>query len=115
MILKPKNYGLLAGVILGAASLMTAQAASSIVTFSVNMATNIALGTFIPGTDTVYARGTFNGYGLTLPLAQEGATTVFTNTVNNTTDANGGKMEYKFLTAISPCGKAQPRDKIVVR
>ena len=90
------KYILLTGLLLGAAGIMTAQAASStIVTFSVDMATNISAGTFIPGTDTVAARGTFNGYGQ-LPLVRQGSTTIYTNTVNDTTDANGGVLQYKF-------------------
>ena len=98
MILKPKSHALLIGAFFGAASLISAQAASSIVTFSVDMSVQIANATFTPGTDTVSARGTFNGYGQ-LNLAQLGATSVYTNTVNDTTDANGGKLEYKFFNS----------------
>ena len=69
--------------------------ADTLVTFSVDMSTNILLGTFIPGTDTVSARGTFNGYG-TFDLVQAGSSTVYTNTVDDTTDPNGGELQYKF-------------------
>jgi hypothetical protein len=80
------------------AGIITAQASSTIVTFSVDMSTNVVLGTFIPGTDTVSARGTFNGYG-TLALVQDASMLpnyVYTNTVNDTADANGGELQYKF-------------------
>lgn len=96
MIIKSRNYALLAGALLCVAGIVTAQAQSSIVTFSVDMATNIALGTFTPGTDTVSANGTFNGYG-PLNLVQQGSSTVYTNTANDTIDANGGKLQYKFV------------------
>ena len=89
---------LLGGAFLCAASMMTAQASSSILTFSVDMATNIANSTFIPGTSLVSARGSFNGYAQ-LNLVQVGASSVYTNTVDDTTDANGGKLEYKFFNS----------------
>jgi hypothetical protein len=96
MKVKSQTYALLIGALLGTAGIVTAQASSTIITFSVDMATNIANSTFIPGTDTVAARGSFNGFG-TLNLVLDGTTaSVYTNTVNDTTDANGGKLEYKF-------------------
>ncbi len=95
------NYrALLAGFLLCAAGIVTAQAQNTIVTFSVDMATNIALGTFNPppgGTDVVNVRGTYNGWAAAqTPLIQVGSSTVYTNTVANTTDANGGVMFYIF-------------------
>ena len=103
MTTKSKNLALLAGFLLCAAGIVTAQAQSSIVTFSVDMATNIALGTFNPppplgtGTDVVNVRGTFNGWNAAeTPLVEVGTSTVFTNTVNDTSDANGGVMFYIF-------------------
>ncbi|HAO80354.1 MAG TPA: hypothetical protein DCQ92_15560 [Verrucomicrobia subdivision 3 bacterium] len=60
------------------------------------MSAQIAGATFVPGTDTVSANGTFNGYG-PLNLVRVGATTVYTNTANDTTDANGGQVQYKFV------------------
>jgi hypothetical protein len=96
MIPRPKSYALLVGALLVAAGLTSAQASSTIITFSVNLATNIANGTFIPGTDTVAARGSFNGFG-TLNLVLDGTTaSIYTNTVDDTTDPNPGKLEYKF-------------------
>jgi hypothetical protein len=93
-----RNRILLAGALLCTVGLVTAQGASStIVTFSVDMATNIAAGTFVPGTDVVNVRGTYNGWASAqTPLVQVGSSTVYTNTVDNTTDANGAVMFYIF-------------------
>jgi len=64
------------------------------------MASNIASGTFNPppgGTDVVNVRGTYNGWAAAqTPLIQVGSSTVYANTVTNTTDANGGVMFYIF-------------------
>lgn len=73
---------------------LTAQ--STFVTFSVDMSTNILLGTFVPGSDTVSVHGMFNGWGTGVNLVQEGSTTVYTNTVD-ATNANGTVMDYKFV------------------
>jgi hypothetical protein len=95
MTTKSKNLALLAGLLLGAAGIVTAQAQSTIVTFSVDMASNIANGTFTNGTTVVNVNGTFNGWSA-LPLVEVGSTSVYTNTANDTTDANGGVISYKF-------------------
>ena len=94
MIRKSIKYALLSGVLLGAAGILTCQASSTIITFSVDMATNIANGSFNPpapggtGTNVVYARGTFDGWASPgLPLTEVGNTTVFTNSYNDTGDA----------------------------
>lgn len=88
----------LTGLLFCVAGMVTASAQSStIVTFSVDMATNIADGTFIPGTDTVSVHGTFNGWGSGVNLVQQGTSTVYTNTVDDTSDANGGVLQYKFV------------------
>jgi hypothetical protein len=97
MLVKSKNCALLAGVLLGAAGIVTSQASSTIITFSVDMATNIANSTFVPGTDVVNVRGTFNGWAATqTPLVQVGSSTVYTNTVDDTSDANGNVVFYNF-------------------
>ena len=88
---------LLAGALVCAAGIVTTQA-NTFVTFSVDMATNVLLGTFNPGSDFVNVRGTFDGWsagGVT--LAQQGSSTIYTNTVNDTSDANGGAMQYIFV------------------
>ena len=91
----------LTGMLCCAAGIITAQTSSTIVTFSVNMATNLANGTFNPappagtGTDVVGVGGSFNGYAV-LPLVEEGATTIWTNTVDDTADPNGGNLAYVY-------------------
>lgn len=88
-------------LLLCATGIMTAQA-DTLITFSVDEASNIANGTFNPpppagtGTDQVYARGTFNGWGAYLPLVQVGNSTVYTNSVDDTVDANGGNLSYIY-------------------
>ncbi len=71
--------------------------ADTLVSLSVDMGTNIANSTFIPGTDTVSVHGSFNGWSAGVNLAQEGASTVYTNTVDDTSDANGGVLTYKYV------------------
>ncbi|HWD91829.1 MAG TPA: hypothetical protein VG938_05715 [Verrucomicrobiae bacterium] len=97
MRLKNHPCSTLAAVLLCTAGLATSRAASTFVTFSVDMATNIANASFAPGTDTIEVHGSFNGWGTGLALVQQGAGTIYTNTLNDTTDTNGGKMEYKFV------------------
>jgi hypothetical protein len=94
----------LAVFLLCGAGIMTAQAASStIITFSVDMATNLASGTFNPpspagtGADVVYVRGTFNGWAYPgLPLTEVGSSTIWTNSYNDTSDANGDVVTYLY-------------------
>jgi len=83
-------------LLIGATALTNAS--SSFVTFSVDMSVQIGLNTFVPGTDHVSARGTFNGWG-ELVLAQQGSSTVYTNTANDTTNPNGGVESYKFYNS----------------
>jgi hypothetical protein len=97
MTFKSKLYSALAGVMLSAAGAGTGQAQSAIVTFSVDMATNIAAGTFTPGSSTLTVNGTYNGWGTGTPLVQEGSSTIFTNTVADSGDAVGGVLGYKFV------------------
>ncbi len=93
LTVKNRVQALLAGVALSAAGLMSAQAANStFITFSVDMAN----APFTIGTDTVSVNGTFNGWGA-FPLKEVGNTTVYTNTFNDTADANGGTASYKFV------------------
>jgi hypothetical protein len=86
------------GVFCVAAAVMSARASSSIVTFSVDMATNLANGTFNPGNgDLIKVRGTFDGWGGGAYLYQQGSSTIYTNTLNDTQDQNGYPMPYYFL------------------
>ena len=92
------NSALFLGAIVCAASLLTAQA-DTYVTFSVDMGTNILTGTFVPGTDTVSVHGTFNSWGAGLTLYPKSGGTVYTNTLDDSTDANGGELDYKFVNS----------------
>jgi hypothetical protein len=77
---------------------MTAQAQTTL-NFSVDMATNLANGSFNPpppagtGTDVIDVRGAFNGWA-PLPLVQQGTSMVWTNTTID--NANGVTFDYKF-------------------
>ena len=73
--------------------------ADTLVTFSVDMGTNIANNAFIPGTDTISVHGSFGGWGAGANLVQEGSSTIYTNTVDNATDANGHVMTYKYVNS----------------
>ena len=97
MKINSKMTALMAAALFCAAGIITAQA-DTILTFGVDMSTNVALNTFIPGTDTVAVRGTFNGYG-TLNLVQDQSQLpeyIYTNSVDDTSDANGAELQYKF-------------------
>lgn len=92
-----------AGLLLCSIGATALHASSTIINFSVNMATNLANGSFNPpapagtGTDAVYANGTFYGWsGSGLPLVQEGDTTIWTNSFNDTSDQNGRVVDYKY-------------------
>ena len=91
-MIKSRIHALIVGAFLTA---VTAASASTIVTFSVNMSNKIADASFVPGTHTVSARGTFNGYG-TFALSPSLDTNIYTGVFTNTTDANGARMEYKY-------------------
>jgi len=102
-----KKAGVLAGLLLG-----TVFAASAIqVTYQVNLGTQIALGNFRPGSDTVFVNGTFSSpnwkstasdgstsYLLT-PVA--GNTNLYTGTFN-IVNAAGDTEDHKFI--INPGG-----------
>ncbi len=97
-------------LLLWAAGSMSAQA-DTIITFSVNMATNLANGTFNPpppagtGNDAVYVNGTFYGWsGNGLQLVQEGSSTIWTNSYDDTSDANGHVVSYRFRLASASAG-----------
>jgi hypothetical protein len=106
MKIKTMKHALLAGLLLCAAGIMTVQA-NTIVTFSVNMATNLANGTFNPpppdgtGTDICSVRGNFLTNAWSVPglvLVRQGSSTVWTNTydVPNTSMPNGRAISYRF-------------------
>lgn len=92
-----------AGLLFCVAGISSVKAASTFLFFGVNMATNLANGTFNPpapagtGTDAVYVNGTFYGWsGAGLELVQEGNTTIWTNSFDDTGDQNGHVVSYRF-------------------
>jgi uncharacterized repeat protein (TIGR03803 family) len=79
-----------------------AHAASSLITFTVNLTVQANNGSFVPGTDMVAVRGTFNGYGtyfLTNNPGDASGGNLYSGTINDTNDANGGQLQYKFWTS----------------
>jgi hypothetical protein len=97
-----QKYGILIGLLLGAAGLASA---SNVLTFQVDMSPQIGDTSFNPLTDHVYIRGTFNGFppiasdGLLLTNDPAGSNpALYTGTVNDTVDADGTKLQYKFST-----------------
>lgn len=84
-----------------AGSMVLAPAASTIMTFNVDMSVQIGTGAFIPGTDHVSARGMFNGWG-ELVLTNDPAAlnpNIYSGTANNTTTPNGYIEGYKFYNS----------------
>ena len=107
-----------AGLLLCAAGIMTAQAQNTYITFSVDMSSNLVAGTFNPavpaiiggnsyggtGTDTVYARGIFDGWANPgFQLFQVGNSGVYTNTTddNNAPDQSHGNMNWQYDAIVS--------------
>jgi hypothetical protein len=88
------------GLWMGALLLSAAAAcADTLVTFQIDMSVQTSAGTFNPppgGSDQVWVQGTFNSWAGRLILTASGNTNVYTNTVDDTTDANGVVMSYKF-------------------
>src|SRR6185503_1208155 len=93
-----------AGLLLGAA--VTA-GASNILTFQVDMSQQIAGATFDPTTNHVYVSGTLNGFASSTAIANGLLLTndpasanpaLYTGTTNDTVDANGSQMAWKFVT-----------------
>jgi len=85
-------------LLLSAASASAAPANSTWLTFQVDMTAQVG-SSFNPPGDTVYAHGTFNGWGaLTLTNNTNAANpNLYTGTINDTTDANGRVVDYKFV------------------
>jgi hypothetical protein len=90
-----KQYALWAGLTLCAATLANA---NTLVTFQVDMTQQIAVGNFTNGVNTVNARGIFNSWGTYALTNDPGGsnTNLYTGTIDNTADANGALMNYKF-------------------
>lgn len=91
--------------ILYAAALLASAAAvaqaSTTVNFGVDMSTQIGLGTFVPGTDHVSARGTFNVWNELILTNDSGSATpnVYRGTAVDTTNPNPGVETYKYYNS----------------
>jgi hypothetical protein len=89
------------------ALLLTATAASAasstFITFQIDMTVASTNGTFNPATQTINARGMFDGWGTpgfqltNNPLAAN--TNLYTGTFDDILDANGALMQYQFAVA----------------
>ena len=100
-IMNPKisPHGIQRRLWIGALILSSVPAfASTTVTFQVDMSAQITAGTFNPGSDTISASGTFNGWNTTAtPLARVGTSSLYQVTVNDAADPNPGFVQYKFV------------------
>jgi hypothetical protein len=88
------------GLCLGALLLSAAAAsADTQLTFQVDMTAQVTAGTFTNGTATVSAHGTFDGWGSGLNLTNNPApnTNLYTGTADDTSDANGNVVIYKYV------------------
>jgi len=89
-----------AALLLCAAGIMTAQAQNTFITFSVNEASNLANGSFNPPADSVYVRGTFDGWAYPgLQLVQVGSSSIYTNTTDDTSgqDQSDGNVNFIYV------------------
>ncbi len=70
------------------------------VTFQVNMEYQITndFPTFVPGSDTVEVKGSFNDWGAGVALVNVPSTTLYTNTYDVINTAPGSTVQYKFHT-----------------
>jgi hypothetical protein len=72
-----------------------AASASTQVTFNVDMSAQVTAGTFTNGVTTLTASGTFNGWGQSTLTNTSG--NLYTGTFNDTSDANGNVVIYKYV------------------
>jgi hypothetical protein len=81
------------------AGLVKAQTSNSIVTFNVDMSAQVKAGTFVHGAE-VDVRGTFNGWGISqlTNIIVGGNSNLYTATITDLTDADGGTIDYKYFT-----------------
>lgn len=97
MIKQICKCAVLTGVLLGAIAMASAD---THVTFQVDMTAQTG-SVFNPGSgDHVYASGTFNGWSASTLLTNNPSaanTNIYTATVDDTSDANGGAMDYKYV------------------
>jgi hypothetical protein len=87
-----------AGLLLGIAPLAQAD---TLITFQCDMTYQVQGGTFTNGVDSVYVRGSFSnnfaGPGFLLTNNPAVNTNFYEGTVDDTTDTNGGQLQYKYL------------------
>src|ERR1700685_1266823 len=95
MSLKTK-CALFVGTALCAVGTLTAHA-DSLITFSVDMSVQITNSTFNPDSDVVSVQGTYNNWASFTQLVREGNTSIYTNTVDDTYEANGISTHYQFV------------------
>jgi hypothetical protein len=93
----------LSGIIIGfllcvPAGLANAQTANSVVTFNVDMSAQVAAGMFVSGAE-VDVWGTFNGWNFNVltNITVGGNTNLYTATVTDTADVNGGTVSYLYF------------------
>src|SRR5437899_3111366 len=94
MMTKAGRHGLWAVLLFCTALVANAQVN---VTFQVDMSYQITLGNFVPGTDTVEARGSFQGWSAGFPLTNSPGNTSLYTGVYAITDAAGTSEHYKFI------------------
>ncbi|MDB6110399.1 MAG: hypothetical protein JWR69_2149 [Pedosphaera sp.] len=94
MMTKAGRYGFWAVLLCCTALAANAQVN---VTFQVDMGYQITLGTFVPGTDTVEARGSFQNWSAGFPLTNSPGNTNLYTGVYAVTDAEGTSEHYKFI------------------
>ncbi|MBV6444935.1 MAG: T9SS type A sorting domain-containing protein [Ignavibacteriales bacterium] len=71
--------------------------AQNAVTFKVNMGKQVSLGNFDPNADSLYVRGSFNGWSTDNPIPKPaGNDSIWVVTVPNV-GASGTSFEYKFM------------------
>lgn len=68
------------------------------VTFQCDMTVEIAAGNFLPGTDTLYARGNFNNFSANVPMSSLAPpnTNIYVGTAGLTNWPIGACIKYKF-------------------
>src|SRR5271168_2443778 len=79
-------------------ALASGQTSNSIVTFNVDMSEQVEAGTFVSGAE-VDVRGTFNGWGTNkmTNITVGVNSNLYTTTVPDTIDFNGGTIYYKYF------------------
>jgi hypothetical protein len=91
---------LCAGALLCSATLVSAQTLTNAqITFQVDMTYMVGNG-FTPGTDTVSAHGSFNGWGVGVLLTTNASSSnpyLYSGTTNDTAEANGTATIFKYV------------------